>query len=916
MILTGFDIENWSCIKRVSVSTLPATGVIVIHGPNRTGKSSIAQALRCCLMDYSSTSTALKARYPRGTAEKPVVTVGFRSGGVSYRITKQFGTSKSKFESQTSEGAWKVETTSGADAHERTCRLIGGDDSTKGLMQLLWLTQTEFHLPDPKKLDANVQAQLRGILGVLQTPLDDRFIERVRQFWNNWHSGQRKQGKDHAIKDGCKLAEYRRKLDAGQTELKESEDKFKQVEGLIRQTAELTARISDLQRQLREQTTKQALLRAERDQSQDRIKARQRAETDHAIARNELKAAQEEETHRADATKRCQDCEGEIEPTRNLVNDIARRVKLADDEQVRRHQAIASARNERRDLEERAERVAAKVLSLSLTHQLSAAQGDYEKAKSVDQDIAAIETFLEENPAPDDAAIKALKLNRQRLSRLEAERDAAAMVLRLAPEPGCGPTHLALDGRPAQVTSDGGEPNSYSVRRKADLQIAGWGRLELSRGTDSTNLDQIELTIRQCNEEFANVVAPLGISTTLPQALDLVLERKADHGLRNAELIRTRAELTRIAPRGINELHKLVTELQTKLQDILPPVDDGLELPNDTGELHNLTASLKLQLAAKDRSIEDLQNHVNEEQERLVKEREAETAAKETLAGLNATKQSRCEELARLRKVDEIADRIRLAVVTLEETNKQLVQTALTPDELTIVERLNAVDVAVSALQTELGENTSKYDIIKGRLLESEGLHAQRAAVGARVDELTRRAEREELERQAVDRLYALFEECREKQLGTRIGPIHDRVLNWMRVLDLGDYKEVRFNDAFLPERLMSRDETGEFAMGEESTGAQEQIAMLVRLALGSVLSSPSEPTVAILDDPLTHCDVGRLNKMRVILRRAAEGDALLIPPAGPLQILVFTCHPEWFRDEKATVIDLENPDIACRHAV
>ena len=103
MILTGFDIENWSCIKRVSVSNLPTTGVIVIHGPNRTGKSSIAQALRCCLMDYSSTSTALKSRYPRGTAEKPAVTVGSRSGGMNYRITKQFGTSKSKFESQTSD---------------------------------------------------------------------------------------------------------------------------------------------------------------------------------------------------------------------------------------------------------------------------------------------------------------------------------------------------------------------------------------------------------------------------------------------------------------------------------------------------------------------------------------------------------------------------------------------------------------------------------------------------------------------------------------------------------------------------------------------------------------------------------------------------------------------------------------------
>jgi hypothetical protein len=62
-----------------------------------------------------------------------------------------------------------------------------------------------------------------------------------------------------------------------------------------------------------------------------------------------------------------------------------------------------------------------------------------------------------------------------------------------------------------------------------------------------------------------------------------------------------------------------------------------------------------------------------------------------------------------------------------------------------------------------------------------------------------------------------------------------------------------------------------------------------------------NEPTVAILDDPLTHCDIGRLNKMRAILRRAAEGDSKLTPPAGQLQIIVLTCHPEWFRPPSPT---------------
>jgi hypothetical protein len=296
--------------------------------------------------------------------------------------------------------------------------------------------------------------------------------------------------------------------------------------------------------------------------------------------------------------------------------------------------------------------------------------------------------------------------------------------------------------------------------------------------------------------------------------------------------------------------------------------------------------------------------------------RNNETTARETLATCKANASTRKEELNRFPSEEQIARRIVDAKRKLETAQGQLTQTKLTAEEATIDERLALCNEAVNALENQIRENEGKYNTIQGRLEESEGLHSRRAALAARVDELSRLTEKETLEKEAVDRLYELFEECREKQLVTLMGPIHDRVLNWMRVLDIGDYKEVHFSDTFLPDKLVRRDGTAEFTIDEESTGAQEQIGMLVRLALGSLLTSMNEPTVAILDDPLTHCDVGRLNKMRAILRRAAEGDAKLTPPAGPLQIIVLTCHPEWFRDERATVIDLESEYVLQRFPV
>ena len=133
MIIEGFEIENWSCIKKLTLAGLPATGVIVLHGPNRTGKSSLVQALRACLMDYPSTTAALKSSYPRGSGEKPTVSVTFNAGGTTYRIRKCFGSNKSELASRTSAGAWRVETTTAAEAHSQVCDRVGGGDLTKGL---------------------------------------------------------------------------------------------------------------------------------------------------------------------------------------------------------------------------------------------------------------------------------------------------------------------------------------------------------------------------------------------------------------------------------------------------------------------------------------------------------------------------------------------------------------------------------------------------------------------------------------------------------------------------------------------------------------------------------------------------------------------------------------------------------------
>jgi hypothetical protein len=910
VIIQGFEIENWACIKKLTVNNLPATGVIVIHAPNRTGKSSLVKALRACLMDYasSSSSAALKSAFPRGAAEKPTVSVTFSVKGTAYRIKKCFGTSKSELASMTSPGAWKVETTSEKEAHSRVCTLAGGNDSAKGLNQLLWLTQAEFQLPDAKKFDPQIQAQLRGILGVLQTPLDDQFIRRVKEHWNTWYAGQRKAGKQASMKANCKLLQQLEQLAAANKELEESKSKFNEVEASLRRIDQLDIGTRNLQLKLEQQTTEREKLGKEREVSRSRIEARKLAMERHKSAEVELAGVVDDNQKRTEAVQRLAEDERKIEPAQAKADEIALELKYATEELERLRTQLATIKEQRRELQIVSNRVTGKLSALRHLASLDSAQKALDTAKRIVEELQRIQKYLDDNPAPDEKLLRDLRVNRDKCAQFRADLKAASISLRLFPQADATGAELAIDGETPSRLPGASPEIAREVRRKAELQIAGWGRIEIRRGAGADSLENIERTLQGLEKEFAKIMGPFGISLGDPTILDGLTQRSYERKDQLKSFADKNAELKRTAPDGIASLSARVHELNSGIAlqtDRQAAESEGL--PGDQAALEELATRFRLQLEALERDLGEREKNQVIKERALDQLRNRQGNGQNELAACKANVNRRREELGRMRSEEAIAARIEAARSALELAQNALAQTELTPEELTLEDRVRACAEAVNALKMQVRDNENESHKIRGRLESSEGLHSRRAALGARVDELKRVTEADILERDATDRLYELFEECRDKQIGTLMEPIHDRVLNWMRVLGIGDYKQIHFSDAFLPNKLVRGDGTAEFDLDEESTGAQEQIGMLVRLALGSLLTSAGEPAVAILDDPLTHCDLGRLNKMRVILRRAAEGDAKQDPPAGPLQIIILTCHPEGFRDEKATVIDLEN---------
>ncbi|MDW8222991.1 MAG: SMC family ATPase [Gemmatales bacterium] len=914
MNIESFEIENWGCIKRVAVNGLPPTGVVIFHGPNRTGKSSIVYALRACLMDYPSTSRAQHIlRWIPKVANgdrRPTVTVVFRAGGQTYRIKKTFGGGPSEFAVRTAD-AWRIETTSPADAHERVRNLFGGKDSDKGLHQLLWLTQGEFQLPEPREFDPDVQQALRTILGDLQTPLDSRFFQKLKERWNVWYTDPRRgtTGTPRE-KDNSPLAQNSRELATARNELAIVEQEFQEIERLIRQMRDLEIQRQDYLRQREKLMQEVQDLEQRWKQTEVRIREYQAAEQEYKAATQELEAARKELADRRKAEEQAEHDAQAVANARTAVDQAEQQLAAVQQRLNQVRDQLQETKAQRSAIQEREQELAQALRILDYMEELQRIQDTKAQAQEIAQRIEQLEKEQQQCPTLSPEALEAVKKSYNRLVTLRAELAAASLKLRLTPQPGTE-AEVTLDAGHAQHIQGGGEAAELAFRRTAQVSIPGWGLIEVRRGTLAGQLDNLEQELRREEQAFADAVAPLRINPNDADALDQVLRRDAEWHMRKKELQNLKKELKKLAPAGLELLQQREIELRARLAAKKP----GLAM-DSRDKLHEHQRQTEKQRAELEQFITDLEAQNKTVEQQLAEAIQMVTQAREKLAAAEATASASRKHLEQLNSEERIRQRIEAAEAALVAAERRRTNAALTPEEETIEARLKSARDAVDALNSELRQVEAQYHRNRGRIEQTEGLHARRNQLAARVQMLQDAIERETLERDAINLLYRLFQECREQRQNQLLGSIRDRVLSWIRLLDIGRYGDLRFNEAFLPESLQSSDGTYEMALDYESTGAREQIAMMVRLAIGAALSKPEDPAVAVLDDPLTHADLRRLTNMRAILQSAAQGDPKLQPPAGPLQILIFTCHPEWFRSDHATVVNLEDPTILTRWPV
>ena len=154
------------------------------------------------------------------------------------------------------------------------------------------------------------------------------------------------------------------------------------------------------------------------------------------------------------------------------------------------------------------------------------------------------------------------------------------------------------------------------------------------------------------------------------------------------------------------------------------------------------------------------------------------------------------------------------------------------------------------------------------------------------------RAQRRQAELQlranALELLRSKLEAKRQAALDRLQAPLQQHLQRYLSLLFPG--ASVAVSDTLVPTELTRRNPSGGQEVGAFealSFGAREQLSLVSRFAYADLLREAGRPTLIILDDALVHSDAARLALMKRVVFDASQRH----------QILLFSCHPENWRD-------------------
>jgi len=875
MILEEIAVENWRGYLGPHRFQF-GEGVNLLVGPNEAGKTTLFEALWRTLFDrHSVTSPPVQALRPVGTSLSPRSSVTFSHDGHRYRVVKHF-LDRSRAELYEDRGGTFVLTHEQDKADTAIVEILGsslpGKGPTKpqhrGLAEALWYLQRESSLPEDKWNDG-VRKGLSGIIQLaVQTPEEGAVVQAIRRAYDSTLTDRRGEAKKNT-----ELSEVSGEIQQLEREQATLAGQLHRAETYRTALESLAAEEAEKQRALDEAKALEA--QAETGLAGAEVLERRKVELEgsHSQLQQEFKTLTDAKKVISDRQKEAAAMDKKLESwgAQYAEKQAEAQVKAALREEHRKEWK-ESLEPELKQVETQLKALQSLERTRKLEKQEDELRLYLDRLRKREEELRARRAALIELRAPTDKELRTFQEKKEELTRFEGE--ATANSIRVAFDLKKGISVKAL----GEVHSERGE---YLVREPTTFRLGGIGEIKVRGGGRS--LEELNASISEGRESITTTRTKFGVKTdselialsgqraVLEQEIRLLEEQfktlQAEHPGAEDEypkvkrgLAEERAKTQGLAPvdktSGGAEIRRRQSELQERKERLVADIGERQRLEHAASEAHL-------------RALGDAQS--------LNTQVETARARKQLLGQENTRALASYGDLDGLdRRLREVQERAETAGKDLSTLLGEYAEKVETPRRLA-----DQAKRAVGQLQKRLVEIVREVSEQRGRIEEvaAGDSYTRLADVEAKLGTLNQRSEVLKGRAVALRLLRDILEACESQRTAAIAAPVGQHVNRWLQELTGGVYDNLSIDDGLRPVAARLRNGGHDLPFSSLSYGTAEQVVVLVRLAMG-VLVSREERNLVILDDRLVNADPVRLRKLCLILEEAARN----------CQILVATC--------------------------
>jgi hypothetical protein len=925
MRLHSLTLRNFRGVAERTVQ-LPAIGTTVVVGDNEVGKSSLVEAF-AVVFDFpdDSKSKRIADIQPVGHDVAPEVTVELTLGGRELTYTKRWLKNRSTELSVIAPDG-RRQTFTGREAHNEAERLFN-ENVDPVLWQTLMVSQGQsLILPTP----ADAEPLITAVTAESGTPVDGASMPLVsaveHEFLRYWTPRGRPTG------DFAKSAQA---VTAAELRSAQAAKAMEEVVADIRRAERLALDLEDLSSRLAEHLKTVEELRVRKKETDEillrRDSVRARAETARARLENHTRTRLERERLLTEL-ERFTAAAGELAELRTEAEKVA---KASTDTLHAAEAALAEVVELKDDRRSDVQHAEQRVSELMDRAELDRLTGQQAELADVRARIAAASRVLDGIKVT-DALVAELEDSRAKVVEARAALAAGVpdvLVRRL------GSSEVSLEGTGldaggAKVPPQLAEGAELSMLVSGELHIGVPGQVEVTvrAGGDAVSLRSLvdEAVRRETDLLKQAKVRDL-------QAARELLRKSDTASAELQEARRTERSLTTGGDPG--ERIALLAARLGVFGDVPEPEEEETpkgkqqpavenvpgqmslfeEFAEDTFDFEDLVMPEPLapdDLAGAQRSLEDARTELATAERLLT---DAEFAAAQAR---KAADEDRSEAQQARARAELAAERVAAATAELEAARAVLAdedvdasEEKATGEVEAVLDELTAVQEQVDAagadhVEGELanalavaGRLQGERDTLRDSLRTTEGRLEQsgRDGLATRQDtadlELAAvRAEHENLQRraEAARRVHETLGRHRAAAQTKYSEPLQSRIEALGRSVYGPTFRVWLDDDLAVAEREL---EGSRLRIESLSTGAQEQLAIITRLAISHLVSTTENSVPVIFDDALGWSDKARLRDMGTLLGRAGDHG----------QVIILTCMPDRYEYvPKATFIKLQ----------